>query len=459
MFNIIILTLYLLVIISIGFVTGKKTKNIVDFAVAGKNYSVLVIFATLSASFIGGGFSTGNAEKVFTYGIANIVFLFGFSLQIILVALFVAPKIGKYKGAITAGDIIGHHYGKTAKIITGFLSVIVCAGILGAQVGAMGYIFDVFTGIPRVWGILIGCSVVILYSTMGGMRAVVASDVLQFAILAIGIPLALVLSVSYAGGVQNVLAHIPASHFTLLADRFTIVTFTSLFLTFFIGETLVPPYVQRLLISDDPKITAKGTFFSGLFSIPFFIITGLIGLVALSINPALNPNHAMPFIITNVLPISIGGIVIVAMISIIMSSADSFLNSASVSIVNDIVVPLKNRGLSERAQLKLAKVANLAVGIFSVVFAIKIESILEILIYAYNFWAPIILVPLVSAIVGVKVHANNFIAGALGGIFAYIFSVFCLSDFFGLDNIIFGVLGNLIFFYGYYFYAHRIQKA
>ena len=463
MLNIIILIGYLLAIISIGIVTGKKVKNIVDFAVAGKNYSVLIIFATLSASFIGGGFSTGNAEKVFTYGIANIFFLFGFSLQIILVSLFVAPKMGKYRNAITAGDIIGQHYGKNAKIITGFLAVIVCAGILGAQIGAMGYIFNVFTGIPRVWGILIGCSVVILYSTMGGMRAVVAFDVLQFIILAVGIPLTLVLSVFYAGGVQNILAHVPASHFTLLADRFTVVSFVSLFLTFLVGETLVPPYVQRLLISDDPKITAKATFYSGLFSIPFFIVTGLLGLIALSMDSTLNPNHALPFIIMNALPIGISGIVIVAMVSIIMSSADSFLNSASVSIVNDIVVPLKKKGMSDRAQLKLAKIANLAVGIFSVVFALKIESILEILIYAYNFWAPIILVPLVSAIIGVKVDAKNFIAGTVGGVFAYILSVFYLSKLVGLDNIVFGVIGNFVFFYGYYLYTQkswlRFQKA
>ncbi len=453
MLNIIILMVYLVAIIIIGIVTGRKVNNIADFAVAGKSYGALIIFATLSASFIGGGFSTGNAEKVFTYGIANIIFLFGFSLQIILVSLFVAPKMDRYKNAITTGDIIGQHYGKTAKIITGFLSVIICAGILGAQVGAMGYVFNVFTGIPRVWGIWIGCSIVILYSTLGGMRAVVASDVLQFIILAIGMPLTLVLSVIYAGGVQNILAHVPASHFTLLADRFTVVSFISLFLTFLVGETLVPPYVQRLLISADARITAKGTFYSGLFSIPFFMITGLIGLVALSLDPALNPNHALPYIIMTALPVGVSGLVIVAMISIIMSSADSFLNSASVSIVNDIVVPLTKKTLSDRLQLTLAKSANLAVGIFSIIFALKIESVLEILIYAYNFWAPVMLVPLVSAILGLKVNAKNFFAGAFGGLAVYLMSVCCLSKLVGLDNIVFGVIGNVVFFYGYYFYA------
>jgi solute:Na+ symporter, SSS family len=455
MINTAIMIAYLLAIIIIGIVTGRRVRNIVDFAVAGRNYGALIIFATLSASFIGGGFSSGNAEKVFTYGIANILFLFGFSIQIILVSLFVAPKMDRYKEAITAGDIIGKHYGTTAKIITGFLSVIICAGILGAQVGAMGYIFNVFTGMPRMWGILLGCSIVILYSTLGGMKAVVASDVLQFIILAVGIPLTLVFGINYAGGVQNIIASVPADHFTLLAGRFTVVSFASLFLTFLIGETLVPPYVQRLLMSPNAKTTAKGTFYSGLFSVPFFIISGLIGLVALSINPALNPNHALPYIIMTVLPVGLSGIVIVAMVSIIMSSADSFLNSASVSIVNDIIVPLRKNILSDKLQLALAKTANLAVGIFAVTFALRIESILEILIYAYNFWAPVILVPLVSAILGLKVTAKHFFAGAIGGLILYIISALYLSKIIALDNIIFGTVGNLVFFYGYYFYTRR----
>jgi solute:Na+ symporter, SSS family len=450
MLNIIILSVYLIIILIIGIISGTKVHNIVDFAVAGRSYGVLIIFATLSASFIGGGFSTGNAEKVYTYGIANIIFLFGFTLQIILVSLFIAPKMDKYNDAITTGDIIEKHYGKNAKIITGILSVVICAGILGAQIGAMGYIFNVFINLPRIWGILIGCSIVILYSTLGGMKAVVASDVLQFIILTIGITLTLIFGIFYAGGIQNIINNVPSTHFTLLADRFTIISFISLFLTFFIGETLVPPYVQRLLMSPSAKTTAKGTLYSGIFSIPFFTITGLIGLVAYALNPDLNANHALPYIINTVLPIGLGGFVIASMASIIMSSADSFLNSASVAIVNDIIIPLNKNKLKDKLQLRIAKLTNLAVGIFAVIFALKIESIIEILLYSYNFWAPMILVPLVSGIIGLKVNSKDFFAGIIGGLIFYGLSAFYLSNFIEIDNIIFGVIGNLIFFFGNY---------
>jgi len=102
----------------------------------------------------------------------------------------------------------------------------------------------------------------------------------------------------------------------------------------------VPPYVQRLFLSRESKHTARGTLWSGVFSFPFFAITGLIGIVALAIKPDLDPNLPMPFVINTVMPIGLKGIVIAGVISIVMSSADSFLNAAAVAFINDIVKPL-----------------------------------------------------------------------------------------------------------------------
>ena len=109
-----------------------------------------------------------------------------------------------------------------------------CAGILGAQVGGIGYISNLLLGIPVVYGILIGTGIVIAYDTVGGMRAVVATDVLQFATLALGIPLTLVLGIHYVGGAGNVFAKAPEAHFSILGTM-TVLKFVSLFLTFLLG--------------------------------------------------------------------------------------------------------------------------------------------------------------------------------------------------------------------------------
>lgn len=445
--ELVIIVLYLVLILAVGLMAGRGITNLKDYAVGGKSFNSMIIFATLSATFIGGGFSMGNAEKVFLVGIANIVALWGFSFKEILVAAFIAPRMARYPDAISVGDIMEPHYGRGARIFSGIFGIALCAGILGAQVGAMGYIFNLFLGMDRVTGILIGCGIVIAYATFGGMRAVIWTDVIQFVVLAIGIPLTLYFGISHAGGWEAMAARIPAEHLLISTEPAALLSLGALFLTFMLGETMVPPYLQRLMIGRSSRDTTRGTLFSALFSIPFFAITGTIGLVALALDPALNPNLAMPYVIKVALHPVMQGFVIAAVISIIMSSADSFLNSASIAFINDIVRPLKTTPMEHSTELMLARLTTFAVGVLSIVFAISIDSLLDILIYAYNFWAPTVLVPLAAAILGFRATRRRFVAGALAGITMALLWNNMFHNPYAIDGLVIGFLSNMAVFF------------
>ncbi len=441
----IVILVYLGIVLCLGLWAGRKVKDLEDYAVGGRGYSALVIAMTLSASFIGGGFTMGNSEKVFTLGIINVLVLWGFSLKEILVATFIGPRMGRFPDAISVGDVMEVNYGKIGKVVTGIFSVLLCAGILGAQVGGMGYLFNLFLGLPVPMGILLGMSIVIIYDTLGGMRSVVATDVLQFCILAVGIPLVLFLGIRQVGGIEALVARVPADHFNLTA-HLTPVQILSLFLTFLLGETLVPPYVRRLFISRNTRAICRGTLWSGLFSIPFFAIAGGIGLLALVLNPELNPNMALPYVVETVLPIGLRGLVVAGIIAVVMSSADSFLNSASVAFVNDIINPLRRQPLTPKRGLLFARLATLVTGSISVVFAIRIQSLLDILIYAYNFWSPIILVPLAATLLGVRAGTAAFCAGAAAGLCGVFIWNQLLDSPGGFDGLLIGVFANLLVF-------------
>lgn len=444
-FDFIIIGCYLAAVLSVGIWAGRRVKSFEEYAVAGRSYSTFVVFATLSASFIGGGFTMGNAEKVFTLGIVSIVTLWGFSLKEILVAKIIAPRISAFPNAISVGDVMQRDYGRMGKIVTGIFSLLLCAGILGAQIGGMGYMFNLFLGIPVWVGILIGMGIIIVYDTIGGMRAIVATDVMQFLLLAVGIPVCLWMGIHFLGGVKNALTALPDGHLNLFSNV-TPIQFISLFLTFLLGETLVPPYVRRLFISRDIKRIERGTFWSGIFSIPFFAVSGGIGLVALAMDSSLDPNLSLPYVMGSVLPAGVRGLVIAALISVVMSSADSFLNSASISLINDIINPLRRTPLDHHQGLFWARITTLLTGAFAVVFALKIRSLLDILIYAYNFWAPIILVPLVGALLRVGASRKAFVAGAvsgMGGVFLWS-TALCSPG--GFDGLVVGVFTNLAAF-------------
>jgi SSS family solute:Na+ symporter len=431
----------------LGLYASRGIKTLNQYAVAGRDYTAPVVFATLSAAFIGGGFTLGNAEKVFMWGIVNIVALWGFSLKEILVAKFVAPRMQAHRDAISIGDIMVKAYGKPGRLVSGICGVLLCIGIIGAQVGAMGYVFETFLGISRIWGIVLGCGTLIVYVTLGGIRAVVITEILQFVVLALGLPLALIFSVIHAGGVDAVLARIPVDHLSIPGSHLTWLAFISLFLTFMLGETLVPPYLQRLLIGKDIHHIARGTLWSGLFSIPFFAITGCLGLVALALQPDLNPNLAVPYLVQTALPVGIVGIVIASIICVVMSSAESFLNAASVAFTNDIVKPLVKKPLSATQELRLAKIFTLFCGIGAVIMAVKVASIIDILIYAYHFWAPMMVVPLIAAIFGFRTNAKVYLTSVACGFISMWVWQYGLNNPYGLEGLVVGVIMNIVSLY------------
>lgn len=447
-FNIdnVIIVLYFLTVLSVGLWASRSVKTLDDYATGNRSYSSLFIFATLSSSFIGGGFTSGLAEKVYRMGLFYVIGLWGFSVKEILIAKYVAPRMTNFRDAVSVGDIMGRLYGENSRIFTGIASVLVCAGIAGAQFGAFGYMMNVLLGIPQLWGILIGASVVIIYSSLGGMKAVVANDMLHFCVLIVALPLVFLLGLNQAGGIEAILS---TPNFDTIGRDIPWFALLGIFISFFCGETLVPPYVQRLLIGKDNRSTVQGTLWSGLLSFPFFLMIGLIGLIAHKLSPDINPNLALPHVIMTVMPVGLKGLAIAGIIAVVMSSADSFLNAAGIAASHDVIKPL--RSITEKHQeLIISRFTTLTVGVMGAVFAASTESVLDILLYAYNFWTPFILVPLVAGIMGYVRPAQVFWVSSIAGILA----VFVMNQFGSMsastfDGTLVGVVINALVFFTY----------
>jgi len=433
---------YLILLLVIGILSSKKVKSIDDFALSNVKYGKTVIFITMCCSFLGGGFSFGNATEVYKNGIGNILVLCGFSVGQVIIGKYIVPKMNTFKECISAGNIIGKVYGRKMQIITGILSTMICGGILGAQVSVMGNIFYTFVGIPAYVGIIIGFGIVLVYSTIGGIKADIVTDIIQFFILIIGLPILLVYGINEVGGINNIIQTVPSRYWNILNNT-NIVSFCSAFFTLMIGEMLVPPYVQRLLIGKKNEDTAKATILSGYVSIIFFIITGSIGLIAFSLDKNMNPDLAMIGIIKKVLPVGLSGIIVSAMMAIVLSTADSFLNSAAVGIVDDVYIPLKEKYITQREKLKMARIANVLIGIIAILVAMFIPSLLDILTFSYSFWAPTILPILIFAIMGIRIKKYIALLGVIIGFFTTFIWDIILQCPCSINGLIIGFTANI----------------
>ncbi len=442
----ILLAGYFVLLILIGVQTMRRVKNPDDFAVAGNRIVWPVFFGSLAAAFLGGGASIGIAGATMRDGYVYMFAFCAFGIQTVLVGLFVAPRLKNYVGAHTLGDVMHEHYGKPARVVTGVLSVALCAGILGAQALAIGTVVNATLHVPTVPAVLIGMGVVILYSSFGGAWAVIQTDMLQFVFLGVLLPVALLIGLNAVGGPNNLLDQVPAAHLTVLGD-YTPLQFLTLFCAFLLGETLVPPYAQRTFSTPDSRHARIGFTMAGFFSFFFYFTSASLGLIALVLYPDIKSDEALPTVVVNLMPIGVLGLVIAALLAVVMSTASSYLNSTAVVLTKDIYQPLKATPISSSRKLTIERATSVIVGAAATIFALSVPSIVDALLYSYTLWAPTIIVPLFAAVLfGIR-SAPAALAGITAGAVVTAVWQWVLPAPFGLDDgLIPGVLANLIVF-------------
>jgi SSS family solute:Na+ symporter len=142
-------------------------------------------------------------------------------------------------------------------------------------------------------------------------------------------------------------------------------------------------------------------------------------------------------------------LVLSGLISAILSSADSFINSAAVNLTHDIIKPIMAfRHKTMRNELRVCKLTTILAGVLTIIFALQSEDVIAILVSAYVFWAPVVLVPLVAAIFGIKSNIQTLLICAIVGVLTMGLSYYFyeISKQSMVESIVYGFFGNLIVF-------------
>lgn len=454
-----IVSMFLLITLVVGIWQGRGVKTFKSFAIADREYSTGILVATIAATWIGGGSSLGVAEKSFIVGVFFYFVILGDMIDQLLQAKFIAPNIDKFHDCISVGDIIGKIYGKKAKIITGISGILSLVAILAAQIAAIGQIFHYFLGITPLTGIMIGGGIVTIYSFFGGVKAVTITDVIQFIVLIIAVPMICNVGLGMIGGYSNLIDALPANHLSLLPPKGEFWTYFNMFIVFSI-PTMSPAFMQRLLMAQNGKQARNSILYSVMIYIPFYKMVCVIGLLAFIMHPDLNPLFAMPDLINSILPAGLKGIAICGILAIVMSTADSVINVWSVLIVHDVINPLYKREISDKTQLKLARFFTLIIGVWGCLIALKFKSLVDIILLSRFFWKPIIVVGLFSGIVGFKASKQSFYLGVLAGVITMILSLnFRLEQYLKFNGTILAIVANAVFFFGSHYYYQKLKTV
>lgn len=413
MLDVAIVSIYILSVLIIGIRYSRGLKSMNDFSSVNKNFSGPVIMATISATYIGAESVFGIAEKAFSVGIIFFFALLGISVSKCFLASSIVPRVAHFSSALSVGDIMQRDYGTVGRVTAGISGAILSIGYVGAQIAACAALFLHFFDVPQTFGIVIGCGIVVVYSAFGGFKAVTFTDVLQFAVLIVAVPLVCNIELSQVGGYAKLFDAIPKTHFIPAKE---IIYEHIAWLVVFMVPFLDPAVMQRMLMDKDSKKVANAWRLSALIDICFYILICTIGLVALVKNPSIQPNMAFTHILGN-LPRGIAGIAIVGILAVIMSTADSYLNVASISLVHDVIKPLTKKKISDKLELRLAQVLTIVLGLSAIYAALKFPSMLDLIIHFLTLlWAPLVVAPLYASIFGLKAGVRSFIIAGICGL-------------------------------------------
>ena len=428
---------YFLVLIWIGVsvVRSRSEKNKYDsFLAADRNMNLLQTTSSAAATDIGGGFSIAMGGLGFTLGVSGSWMIAVSGLSIVMVAFLMVPKVKRWSDRVkglTTGDLFAARFDRK----TGTLAAVVIGlswfTFVGGQIIAGGKLLQVTLNMNLTVAVLVSGAVILAYTTMGGLKAVIYTDVFQMLVLMIGIvfiavPIGLIEVGGWSAMAQQFSSSDSTKHlldWSAVGWRQMLGWFFAIFPVWFISIAAM----QRIIAARDVKTAQRGFFLTGIpIEWPLFAIgSTMIGLFARYLIPDLtDPELATPMIIMQLLPAGIAGLVIAAYIAAVMSSADSCLMGPVAIFTNDIYKRYIKPNSSELHLVRVARYATLILGILAIVTAYLIPNVLDLILYAYTFGSAGIFFPMLGLLFWKKTTAKGaFWSMLLGGSSAVIYSI------------------------------------
>jgi len=418
LFNINLIILYFLVIFLIGLWVRKK-ETTKEFLIAGRKVGTFQTAASIMA-VVGGMVLVGQAAFSYNIGFSAIWFWMGFALGMICLGL-AAKKlktIADEHGFLTISDYIFTKFDYKTGTLSAIILFIAFFALLVGQFIAGGSLFAPLLGISYPTAVLIMGFGTLIYLLLGGFKAVIKTDFLQFLIMFF--VFIFVLFTINIGKITTQQADI------MSIGGFTIVAYLVLgvFAVFAAGDVW-----QRIFSAKSVKTFRKASFISAGLFIIFGVALTLIGIAAKNNFPNIDSNQALYYGLLQLVPASLVGIAIIAILAALMSTIDTELFYLSTSVAKDFFYR-KNKIMEDKIA-RIVKLSLIGLALVSMVIAIFVSDILLLL---FGIISLILCVsPIIVASLFWKIKNNAAFLSLIGGLITVV--VLIVTGIFNPDNI------------------------
>lgn len=403
-----VLALYLALLVGIGFWAKSRQKDVDDYYVAGRRLGPVTIACLWIAAWIGGAAVVGTSTRVYQYGITGIWYVLAQAIGCVLFGLLVAARIkrlGDRHRHLTYPDFIEQHYDARTRIVATVTTVLAFTAYSAGQLAASAAILQVMLGWDYEVSLLVAGAIVILYTAVGGYLAVTYTDWVQvalllFGVVVIGIPVA----ISAAGSWSDMQAALPASFYDLGAQGWGRIAalVVSMVLAFFVGMDSF----SRCFAARDAEAATNGTLMAAILIIPLALASTWLGLACAVLYPESGDSASiLATFVLDAFPTGFKGLMLIAVLSAIMSTADICILTASANYTRDIHQRFIRPDLPPQAMLRLGTLASAVVGLLSMLLAWKMRDIIDILQLGFTINAAGLFLPTIAALYWNRVPA------------------------------------------------------
>ncbi|OGQ93281.1 MAG: hypothetical protein A2284_13350 [Deltaproteobacteria bacterium RIFOXYA12_FULL_61_11] len=420
----------MVIMLLVGLWSSRRITNTRDYIIAGGRLGWLLGIGTLFATWFGGETCMGSSRMAFEEGLLGVIAdPFGAGLCLILSGLFFT-KVFRRMQLTTIIDYFEWRYGGTLGRIFSVLYLPVYLGWLGGQLLAFGLIINALVGIPTLNAILLSTGVVLLYTYSGGMWAVSVTDFLQMVFIVLGLLVLFPLLVTDLGGFAQLHRRLPEHVFHFYPREVGVLGwlgYLQAWMMVGIGSLPAQDLFQRIMAPKSERIASLGAIFAGLLYLiigllPVFL--GIYGRVAL---PGSDGESILIELAQKYLPLPLMVLMLGALLSAIMSSADSAL-LAPAGIIGHNIIPCILPTLSEEGKLRWCRYAILLVCGSSLLMALYFQNVYELCTNAWGVLLVGLAAPMILGVFWKGANAWGAGAGALVGVVSWIGLGLTLSD-------------------------------
>lgn len=360
-------------IVAAGLAFTKQGKNMKSFFAAGGSMPWQMSGLSLFMGFFSAGTFVVWGSIAYSQGWVAITIQWTMAIAGFVVGTFIAPRWHR-TGALTVAEYINKRLGIPTQKVYTYLFLFISLFLTASFLYPVAKIVQVSTDLPLELCILLLGFFCILYVSAGGLRAVVATDILQFVILTIAVIIVIPMSLDKVNGLSSLIESVPDTFFNLINNEYSwgfIVAF-AIYNTIFLGGNWA--YVQRYTCVPTAKDSKKVGWLFGALYIVSPVLWMLPPMIYKVINPSLSgleAEGAYLLMCKEVLPSGIMGLMIGGMIFATTSALNSKLNIAAGVFTNDIFKRLRPNSTDKTLMLS-ARLSTIGFGILTILIAMLI---------------------------------------------------------------------------------------